>query len=112
MSKHFRVPSVFLHYHALTLPQRGAKKAPLGHGSQNDQHKPCQEQASSVLFRDDHIVLLAVDAVLALHASLKKWRKRRKTLRALDDLDDRQLRDIGLTRDGDRYRALDGSDVA
>jgi hypothetical protein len=24
--------------------------------------------------RDDHIVLLAIDALLALHASFKKWR--------------------------------------
>ena len=51
------------------------------------------------LLRDDHIVLLAIDALLALHASFKKWRSRRRTLRALADLDERQLHDIGLTRD-------------
>ncbi|MGC1094628.1 MAG: DUF1127 domain-containing protein, partial [Pseudolabrys sp.] len=55
-------------------------------------------KAPSILLRDDHIVLLAIDALLALHASLKRWRKRRRTLRALADLDERQLRDIGLTR--------------
>jgi uncharacterized protein YjiS (DUF1127 family) len=49
--------------------------------------------------RDDHIVLLAIDGLLALHTAFKKWRNRRRTLRALADLDERQLRDIGLTRD-------------
>lgn len=60
-------------------------------------HSP--RKASLVLLRDDHIVLLAIDAFLALHASFKKWRSRRRTLRALADLGERQLRDIGLTRD-------------
>jgi uncharacterized protein YjiS (DUF1127 family) len=55
--------------------------------------------------RDDHIVLLAIDALLALHASLKRWRKRRRTLRALADLDERQLRDIGVTRDDPFFEA-------
>jgi uncharacterized protein YjiS (DUF1127 family) len=62
--------------------------------------------ASSVLLRDDHIVLLAIDALLALHAALKKWRKHRRTLRALADLDEHQLRDIGITRDDKCYRRL------
>jgi uncharacterized protein YjiS (DUF1127 family) len=31
-------------------------------------------------------------------------------LLALGDLDDHQLRDIGLTRNGDQYRSLAGSD--
>jgi uncharacterized protein YjiS (DUF1127 family) len=77
----------------------------------------------NVPLRDDHIALLAMDAVLAFHASFKKWRSRRRTLRALADLDERQLRDIGLTRDdtafevsprlpGSRsdYRVLDKQD--
>ena len=55
-------------------------------------------KASSVLLRDDHLVLLAIDGLLALYASFKRWRKRRQTLRALGKLDERQLRDIGLTR--------------
>ena len=59
--------------------------------------------ASPVLLRDDHIVLLAIDGLLALHAAFKKWRQHRKTSRALADLDDRQLRDIGLTRDNVRF---------
>ena len=62
-------------------------------------------KAPSILLRDDHIVLLTIDALLALHASLKRWRKRRRTLRALADLDERQLRDIGLTRDGPFFEA-------
>lgn len=62
-------------------------------------------KAPSILLRDDHIVLLAIDALLALHASLKRWRKRRRTLRALADLDERQLRDIGLTRHGPFFEA-------
>jgi hypothetical protein len=62
--------------------------------SDNGAHK-----TSSVLLRDDHIVLLAIGAFLALHASFKKWRTRRRTRRALADLDERQLRDIGLTHD-------------
>jgi uncharacterized protein YjiS (DUF1127 family) len=48
--------------------------------------------------RDDHIILLAIDAVLAAHAAIKRWLERRRTRRALAALDDRQLRDIGVTR--------------
>ena len=51
------------------------------------------------MLRDDHIVLLAIDALRALHGSFKQWLNRRRTLRALADLDERQLRDIGLARD-------------
>jgi uncharacterized protein YjiS (DUF1127 family) len=113
MSKHLRtVPSVFLHYHGLTLPQCAVDRSQLEGRRKRLQQRPdgsCQHQASFVL-RDDHVVLLAIDALLALYASFKKWRNRRRTLRALADLDDRQLRDIGLTRDGDQYRSLAGSD--
>ncbi|HXX07118.1 MAG TPA: DUF1127 domain-containing protein [Pseudolabrys sp.] len=38
--------------------------------------------------------------------AFKRWRQRRKTFRALAELDDRQLRDIGLTREQTHYRAL------
>lgn len=53
----------------------------------------------SVALRDDHVILAAIDGLLYLHASLKRWRNRRRTLRALADLDEAQLRDIGVTRD-------------
>ena len=58
------------------------------------------------ILRDDHLVVVTIDRLLALQAAFKRWRKRRKTLRALADLDDRQLRDIGLTRDDRHYHAL------
>jgi len=113
MSKHLRtVPSVFLPYHGLTLRERAADRTQLEGRQQKIQQRrdgSCQHQASFVL-RDDHVVLRAIDALLALYASFKKWRNRRRTLLALGDLDDRQLHDIGLTRDGDQYRSLVGSD--
>lgn len=56
--------------------------------------------------RDDHLVLLTINRLLTLHAAFKRWRKRRKTLRALSDLDERQLRDIGLTRDDLQFEPL------
>ena len=40
-------------------------------------------------------------AVPALYRSIKKWRERRRTLRALAHLDDRLLRDIGVMRGDD-----------
>src|SRR5262245_54672053 len=80
MSKHLRtVPGGLLYYLGSALPQRGTQKASVGHDSQKLQQKPCQDEASSALLRDDHIVLLAIDALLALHASFRKWRNRRKT---------------------------------
>ncbi|HEY6023245.1 MAG TPA: DUF1127 domain-containing protein [Pseudolabrys sp.] len=65
----------------------------------SDRKQSCSNaiNASNVLLRDDHIVLLAIDGLLALHARIKKWRRRRRTMRALAHLDERQLRDIGLT---------------
>ena len=114
MSKHLRtVPIVSLYYHGLTFPQRAVNRTQLEGSQERLKQKrdgSRQHQASFGLLRDDHIVLLAIDALLALHASFKKWRNRRRTLLALGDLDDRQLRDIGLTRDGDQYRSLAGSD--
>ena len=58
------------------------------------------------ILRDDHLVLLTINRLLALHAAFRRWRKRRKTLRALADLDERQLRDIGLTRDDVHFEPL------
>lgn len=53
----------------------------------------------SAALREDHIILAVIDGLLYLRASFRRWRNRRRTLRALADLDDAQLRDIGLTRD-------------
>jgi uncharacterized protein YjiS (DUF1127 family) len=53
----------------------------------------------AALLRDDHIVLLAIDGLLTLHAAVKGYLMRRRTRHILSALDDRQLRDIGLTRD-------------
>ena len=76
---------------------------PGGRLKQNCKSSAAGRETGPNLLRDDHIVLLAIDALLALHASFKKWRSRRRTLRALADLDERQLHDIGLTRDEALY---------
>lgn len=55
-------------------------------------------RAKPQLLRDDHVIILAIDALLAAHAAGKRWLQRRRTRRALAELDDRQLRDIGVTR--------------
>ena len=74
------------------------------------------ENRSAVL-KNDHVILAVIDGLLCLHASFEQWRNRRRTLRALADLDDAQLRDIGLTRDDpifdssfrrSSYRAITG----
>jgi hypothetical protein len=67
-------------------------------GSECKQNCNNSIDAKIVLLRDDHIVLLAIDCLLALHASFENWRHRRQTLRLLAELDEHQLRDIGLTR--------------
>jgi len=116
MSKQFRdAPRVFVRYHGFKFPHPNDRTRVECEGQKLEQNRdgPFGHPASSLLLRDDHIVLAAIDALLALHASFKSWRNRRRTLRALADLDDRQLRDIGLTRDdSDSYRPLAGVDDA
>jgi uncharacterized protein YjiS (DUF1127 family) len=102
-------PGTFVRYEDLQLCKVGTTTTRLESGGEKREQNckgSADRDASSVLLRDDHIVLLAIDALLALHAALKKWRKHRRTLRVLADLDERQLRDIGLTRDNKRYRRL------
>jgi uncharacterized protein YjiS (DUF1127 family) len=61
-----------------------------------------------------HALTCMLDAALGFCVSFKSWWHRRRTLRALADLDDRLLRDIGITRGETRpwwlsdrsYRAL------
>jgi uncharacterized protein YjiS (DUF1127 family) len=67
--------------------------------------KLAQDCGPNVL-RDDHIVLVKLDGLLALYAAFQKWRHHKKTVRALAELDEWQLRDIGLTRDQTHYHAL------
>jgi len=64
----------------------------------NNNSVGCRNSPASL--RNDHVVLLAIDALVALRAWFKKWRDHRRTLRALADLEEHQLRDIGLTREG------------
>lgn len=76
----------------------------------DDKFVGCTNSPASL--RNDHVVLLAIDALVALRAWFKKWRDHRRTLRALGDLDEHQLRDIGLTREGapgghEIYRSLE-----
>ena len=83
-----------------------------------DHEAPKRKHGTSALWghppaplRDGHVVLLAVDVLVALHASFKRWRNYRRTLRVLADLDEDQLHDIGLTREEallghQSYRAL------
>jgi uncharacterized protein YjiS (DUF1127 family) len=65
-------------------------------------------ETEAALLREDHIVLLAIDGLLALHAALKRYLMRRRTRRILATLDDRQLKDIGLTRDRASHESSHG----
>src|SRR5262249_30668787 len=94
MSKQFKSsPHTFVKHGEVKL--FGANTIGVGHAA------PKRTNNKSVVtpLRDGHLVLLAVDGLVALQASFKKWRNHRRTLRALADLDERQLRDIGLTRE-------------
>src|SRR4029078_4389827 len=61
-------------------------------------YKSAGNENRSAPLRNDHVILWAIDGLLALHAVLVRWRSRRRTFRALADLDEEQLRDVGLTR--------------
>lgn len=92
MSTRFKCPpDAFVKHDDFKLPGANKITTSVGGAGQKLEQK-CNNLASrdapSVLLRDDHIVLLAIDALLALHASFKKWRKYRRTLRALADLDE------------------------
>lgn len=55
-------------------------------------------KADSALLRKDHIVFLVMDAVLAGHAAVMRWWEYWRTRQVLAELNDQQLRDIGVTR--------------
>ena len=97
MSTLFRcLPSAFIKHDDLKLPVANNFTTGVeGTGQKLGQStSPAIHDASSVLLRDDHIVLLAIDALLALHASFKKWRNYRRTLRVLAVLDETQLSNL------------------
>ena len=97
MSTQFQIPSNFV--------RRDDIKLCLGDAVEHVEPKRSKEPGP---LRNSHIVLYAVDALVTLHASFTKWRNHRITLRALADLNEDQLRDIGLTRDENgEYRAFD-----
>ena len=57
-----------------------------------------RERLLAELSQSNHVLLLVVDAIVAVHLAFRRWLGRRRTRRALANLDDHQLRDIGLTR--------------
>jgi len=103
MSKSFKIPPrYFVKHEGFELAGTQHTARPGGTArtaiKQTDASK-VDPRISSFLLKDDHLVLVAIDGLLALHASFKAWRARRRTLKALADLDERQLRDIGLSRE-------------
>ena len=57
-----------------------------------------REEVLAELSQGNHVLLLVVDAIVAVHSAFGRWLSRRRTRRTLANLDDHQLRDIGLTR--------------
>jgi hypothetical protein len=108
MSTHFRSPrGTFVRHDEVKL--FGANTIGVEHAAPKRNHS--NPVVPPVPLRDGHIVLLAVDALVAMHASFKRWRNHRRTRQALADLDEHQLSDIGLTREEallghQNYRAL------
>jgi hypothetical protein len=47
---------------------------------------------NNAAFADSHIVIAVVEALAAFYVSFTQWRGRRRTQKALAELDDRQLR--------------------
>lgn len=101
MSGLFRPPHAFAKHDDFEINGTGSTNKVTREPAHEHRDNPGNCRTSSVLLRDDHLILFVIDLVLALHARWKRWRKHRQTLRALADLDERQLRDIGVTRDND-----------
>ena len=93
MSTHFKFPpSAFVKHDTAQL---------IGHVERKLQDKGNNLvlKHSANPLRDGHVVLVAIDVLVALHAAFRKWRNHRRTLKALDELDEHQLSDIGLRRE-------------
>jgi len=59
---------------------------------------PPPGKAGSGLLRKDHILFLVMDAALAGYAAVRCWWERWQTRQVLAELNEQQLRDIGVTR--------------
>ena len=99
MSELFKFPDVFV---------RHGEARNTSVATQISEHcKSAGNERRFVPLRNDHVVLWAIDGLLTLHTAFVRWRSRRRTFRALADLDQEQLRDVGLTRGHHKsYRAL------
>ena len=97
MSELFKLPSKFVKHDRFEVDHRTVTINAL-YEVQSDCKRP-------VVLRDDHVILAVIDGLVYLYTSFKRWRSRRRTLRALADLDERQLRDIGLTRNDPLFDA-------
>jgi|SRR4029450_6408203 uncharacterized protein YjiS (DUF1127 family) len=104
MSTQFRIPRNFVRHDDIRSCSGGVVEHVEPKGKRNCNSSPLHKEPTPL--RDSHIVLYAVEASITLYASLKEWRNRRRTLRSLADLEEHQLRDIGLTRDETGYHAL------
>jgi uncharacterized protein YjiS (DUF1127 family) len=110
MSELFKFPDVFVRPGNFNANNCGDTDA--ANTLNSERCNSVDNENRSVLLREDHVVLWAIDGLLALHTAFVKWRNHRRTFRALADLDEEQLRDIGLTRDSPMfakhksYRAL------
>src|SRR5262249_23278287 len=98
MSELFKFPYAFVRHGDCAHTGAAGTKTSEHHNSAENKRAP---------LRSDHVVLWAIDGLLALHAALARLRSRRRTFRALSDLDEEQLRDVGLTRGPHKsYQAL------
>ena len=98
MSELFKFPNAFVRHCDSANTNAATQNSSLCRSARNE--------TQSAPLRNDHAVLWAIDGLVALHAVLVRWRSRRRTFRALADLDEEQLRDVGLTRSHRSYRAL------
>ena len=99
MSELFRFPHIFVNHDGFNVGANTNVAETASSTSNNNGRAP---------LREDHIVLWLIDCLLSLRRHFIEWRNRRQTFRALDDLDEEQLRDIGLTRDRSEFNILGG----
>jgi Domain of unknown function (DUF1127) len=104
MSQLFRFPHIYVNHDDFTADNEANANA--DERSVSEHYYPTENNNRRTPLRDDHIVLWLIDRLLTLHGHFVSWRNRRQTFRALDDLDERQLRDIGLTRDLSDFNIL------